>query len=85
MGTDPYSGFLGSAPSLIPVNMSLVGGEVGFGVVVTGIWDSPQENVSKERGGFPNPYAPWDWYIYLHLVDFYGINVGQYAILGAFG
>ena len=20
----------------------------------------------------PDPYHPWDWYIYLHLVDFYG-------------
>ncbi len=22
---------------------------------------------------------PWDWYIYLHLVDLYGINVGKYT------
>jgi len=22
-----------------------------------------------------NPYYPWDWYIYLHLVDFYGTKV----------
>ena len=36
-------------PSLIPVNMSLVGGEVGFGVVVTGTWASPQ------LGGPPDP------------------------------
>ena len=29
---------------------------------------------------FPHPYHPWDWYISLHLVDFYGINVGKYTI-----
>ena len=28
---------------------------------------------------FPHPYPPWDWYISLHLVDFYGINVGKYT------
>ena len=26
------------------------------------------------------PYHPWDWYIYLHLVEFYGINVGKYTV-----
>ena len=25
------------------------------------------------------PYHPWDWYIYLHVVDSYGINVGKYT------
>ena len=28
-------------------------------------------------GRYPFPYHPWDWYIYPHLVDFYGINVGK--------
>ena len=27
-----------------------------------------------------NPKDPWDWYIYLHLVDFYGFHVGKYTI-----
>ncbi len=27
----------------------------------------------------PIPYHPWDWYIYLHLVDFYGFHVGKYT------
>ena len=26
-----------------------------------------------------NPYHPWDWYIYLHLVVFYGKLVGKYS------
>ena len=25
------------------------------------------------------PYHPWDWYIYLHLVDFYGKCIGKYS------
>ena len=27
----------------------------------------------------PIPYLPWDRYIYLHLVDFYGFHVGKYT------
>ena len=30
------------------------------------------------------PYHPWDWYIYLHLVDFM-VNVGKYTIHGSYG
>ena len=26
-----------------------------------------------------NPYAPWDWYIYLHLANIYMVNVGKYT------
>ena len=27
---------------------------------------------------------PWDWYIYLHLVDYYMVNVGNYTIHGCY-
>ena len=30
------------------------------------------------------PYHPWDWYIYLHFVDFYG-KCRRYAIHGSYG
>ena len=29
--------------------------------------------------------VPWDWYIYLHLVDYYMVNVGNYTIHGCYG
>jgi hypothetical protein len=28
---------------------------------------------------FHDPYAPWCWYIYLHLGDFVRANVGKYS------
>ncbi len=24
-------------------------------------------------------HHPWDWYVYLHLVDFHGFHVGKYT------
>ena len=29
------------------------------------------------------PKDPWDWHIYLHLVDFYGFHVGKYYTIHA--
>ena len=44
-----------------------------------------QQNSQKLIGSqryYSFPYYPWDErYIYLHLVDFYGINVGKYTKL----
>ena len=31
------------------------------------------------------PYHPWDWWVYLHLVDFYGKSIGKYTIHGCYG
>ena len=31
------------------------------------------------------PKDPWDWYICLHLADFYGFHVGKYTIHGSSG
>ena len=48
-----------SDPSLIPVNMSLVGGEVGFGVVVTGTWASPQWGNPQIHWGYNSTTCSW--------------------------
>jgi hypothetical protein len=31
------------------------------------------------------PYAPWCWYIYIHNLVIYGVNVSKYSIHGAYG
>ena len=31
------------------------------------------------------PQDPWDWYIYLYLVDFFPVKVGKYSIHGSYG
>ena len=37
----------------------------------------------KQKISFPMT-DPWEWYIYLRLLDFYGINVGKYIIHGSY-
>ena len=50
-----------------------------MGLIIKG---PPSQGVfpHQRTDGSHNPYHPWDWYIYLHLVDFYGFHVGKYAI-----
>ena len=44
-------------------------------------WKNTQLFASVTTGE-PVPYHPWDWYIYLHLVDYYGkwVNIPYLAI-----
>ena len=44
----------------------------------------PPEKHSSPWESFPRD--PWDWYIYLHLADFYGFHVGKiYQSHGSYG
>jgi len=49
------------------------------------IWTDPVGVVDcKFCDMLKNPWDPWDWYIYLHLDDFYGECIGKYTICGSY-
>ena len=39
-----------------------------------------KKSSEKKNAGFSIPHRIHVWYIYLHLVDFYGFHVGKYTI-----
>ncbi len=60
---------------------------ISFVVGFVEVWGIFPRYVGKIiENDIPLPITdPWDWHIYQHLVDFYGINVRKYAMHRSYG